>query len=109
MISSSEFTPTSQVLIEKEGERLVGKSFSGGSMEAIFKAIDDAVGAKGKLQDYQVRAVTAGKDALGEVRVVVEVEGEGYAGTALSIDVVEASAKAYMRAMNNAYRAGVVK
>ncbi|RJQ46430.1 MAG: 2-isopropylmalate synthase [Gaiellales bacterium] len=106
--SSSEFTPTSQVIIEKEGEQLVGKSFSGGSMEAIFKAIDDAVGAKGKLLDYQVRAVTAGKDALGEVRVVVEVEGEGYAGTALSIDVVEASAKAYMRAMNNAYRAGVV-
>jgi 2-isopropylmalate synthase len=77
-------------------------------MEAIFKAIDDAVGVKGKLQDYQVKSVTGGKDALGEVRVVVEVKGQDYAGTALSIDVVEASAKAYMRAMNNAYRAGVV-
>jgi 2-isopropylmalate synthase len=107
--ASSESTPKSRVVIEKEGERLEGKSISGGSMEAIFKAIDDAVGAKGKLKDYQVRAVTAGKDSLGEVRVVVEVEDEDYSGTALSIDVVEASAKAYMRAMNNAYRAGVVK
>lgn len=106
--SSTEFIPTSQVIIEKEGERLLGKSFSGGSMESIFKAIDDAVGTKGKLKDYQVRSVTEGKDSLGEVRVVVEVGGKTYAGTALSIDVVEASAKAYVRALNNAYRAGVV-
>jgi len=41
--------------------------------------------------------------------VVVEVAGKTYAGTALSIDVVEASAKAYVRALNNAYRAGAVK
>ncbi|MBK5225321.1 MAG: 2-isopropylmalate synthase [Thermoleophilia bacterium] len=106
--SSSEFVPTCQVIIEKEGEELTGKSFSGGSMESIFKAIDDAVGTKGKLKDYQVRSVTEGKDSLGEVRVVVEVKGKAYAGTALSIDVVEASAKAYVRALNNAYRAGAV-
>ncbi len=106
--SSSEFVPTCQVIIEKEGEELTGKSFSGGSMESIFKAIDDAVGTKGKLKDYQVRSVTEGKDSLGEVRVVVEVNGKAYAGTALSIDVVEASAKAYVRALNNAYRAGAV-
>ena len=106
--SSSEFIPTCQVIIEKEGGQLTGKSFSGGSMESIFKAIDDAVGTKGKLKDYQVRSVTEGKDSLGEVRVVVEVNGKAYAGTALSIDVVEASAKAYVRALNNAYRAGAV-
>lgn len=106
--SSSEFIPTSQVIIEKEGERLSGKSFSGGAMESIFKAIDNAVGTKGKLKDYQVRSVTEGKDSLGEVRVVVEVGDKVYAGTALSIDVVEASAKAYVRALNNAFRAGAV-
>ncbi len=108
VVSSSEFTPTSQVIVSKEKESLPGKSFSGGSMESIFKAIDDAVGTKGKLKDYQVRSVTEGKDSLGEVRVVVEVGGKPYAGTALSIDVVEASAKAYVRALNNAYRAGAV-
>ena len=107
--SSSEFVPTCQVIIAKDDEELSGKSFSGGSMESIFKAIDDAVGTKGKLKDYQVRSVTEGKDSLGEVRVVVEVKGKAYAGTALSIDVVEASAKAYVRALNNAFRSGVVK
>ena len=109
VMSSSEFIPTCQVIIDKEGRELPGKSFSGGSMESMFMAIDDAVGTQGKLKDYQARAVTGGKDALGEVRVVVEVMGEDYAGTALSIDVVEASAKAYVRAINNAYRAGAVK
>ncbi len=106
--ASSDSIPASDVVIEKDGGRLTGRSESGGSMESIFKAIDNAVGAKGKLKDYQVRSVTEGKDSLGEVRVVVEVGGNAYAGTALSIDVVEASAKAYVRALNNAYRAGVV-
>ncbi len=107
--ASSDSVPASRVVIEKEGGRLAGKSESGGSMESIFKAIDNAVGAKGKLKDYQVRSVTEGKDSLGEVRVVVEVAEKPYAGAALSIDVVEASAKAYVRALNNAYRAGAVK
>lgn len=107
--SSSDATPSSRVVIGKEGEELAGESVSGGSMESIFMAIDDAVGTKGKLKDYQVRSVTEGKDSLGEVRVVVEVEGKPYAGTALSIDVVEASAKAYVRALNNAYRSGAVR
>jgi 2-isopropylmalate synthase len=109
VLSSSEFTPTCQVIIGKEGEELPGRSFSGGSMESMFLAIDKAVGITGVLKDYQVRAVTSGKDSLGEVKVVVEVAGNDYAGTALSIDVVEASAKAYIRAINNAYRAGAVK
>lgn len=106
--SSSEFTPTSRVIIEKEGEQLLGKSCSGGSMESIFMAIDDAVGTKGKLKDYQVHSVTEGKDSLGEVRVLVEVNGKPFAGVASSIDVVEASAKAYVRALNNSFRAGTV-
>ncbi len=73
-------------------------------MESIFLAIDDAVGVSGKLMDYQVRSITSGKDSLGEVRVVVEVDGKRYAGQAVSIDVLEASAKAYVRALNNVAR-----
>ena len=45
-----------------------GKSFSNGTVESVFKAIDNAVGIKGSLADYQVQAVSAGKDALAEVR-----------------------------------------
>ena len=100
--AGSEIIPTSQVEVVKGGKPRQGKAFSGGSVESIFQAIDDAVGLKGKLLDYRVRSISSGKDSLGEVRVVVEVDGKTYAGQAVSIDVMEASAKAYMRALNNA-------
>ncbi|MFH1833755.1 MAG: alpha-isopropylmalate synthase regulatory domain-containing protein, partial [bacterium] len=92
---------SSQVGVLKQSEPHAGKAFSGGSVESIFLAIDDAVGMSGKLMDYQVRSITSGKDSLGEVRVVVEVDGRRYAGKAVAIDVLEASAKAYVRALNN--------
>ena len=99
--AGSQIIPTSQVEVMRQGEVVQGKAFSGGSVEAIFMAIDDAIGIKGKLMDYRVRSVTSGKDSLGEVRVVVEVDGKTFAGQAVAIDVLQASAKAYMRALNN--------
>jgi 2-isopropylmalate synthase len=102
--SGTDIIPSSQVGVLKQGDHCAGKAFSGGSVESIFLAIDDAVGVTGKLLDYQVRSITSGKDSLGEVRVVVEVDGKRYAGQAVSIDVLEASAKAYVRALNNVAR-----
>ena len=99
--AGSQIISSSQVGVRRQGEQRAGKAFSGGSVESIFMAIDDAVGVSGKLMDYQVRSITSGKDSLGEVRVVVEVDGKRYAGQAVSIDVLEASAKAYVRALNN--------
>jgi 2-isopropylmalate synthase len=99
--AGTDIISSSQVGVRKQGEKRAGKAFSGGSVESIFLAIDDAVGVKSKLMDYQVRSITSGKDSLGEVRVVVEVDGKRYAGQAVSIDVLEASAKAYVRALNN--------
>lgn len=99
--TGTDIISSSQVGVTKQGKKHAGKAFSGGSVESIFLAIDDAVGVKGKLIDYQVRAITSGKDSLGEVRVVVEVDDRRYAGQAVSIDVLEASAKAYVRALNN--------
>lgn len=104
--AGSEIIPTSQVSILKEGEPAEGKAFSGGAVESVFCAIDDAVDISGKLMDYRVRAITSGKDALGEVRVVMEVNGETYAGQAAAIDVMEASAMAYIRALNNVAQHG---
>ena len=66
------------------GRRKRGKSFTSGTVESVFKAIDNAVGMKGSLADYQVRAITAGKDSLAEVRVAVEVDGRSYHGQAVS-------------------------
>ena len=99
--AGTDIISSSQVGVSRLEQALAGKAFSGGSVESIFLAIDDAVGLSGRLLDYQVRSITSGKDSLGEVRVLVDVEGLQYAGRAVSIDVLEASAKAYMRALNN--------
>jgi 2-isopropylmalate synthase len=99
--AGTDIISSGQVGVQKKSEPMTGKAFSGGSVESIFMAIDDAVGVSGKLMDYQVRSITSGKDSLGEVRVVVELDGKRYAGRAVSIDVLEASAKAYVRALNN--------
>jgi 2-isopropylmalate synthase len=106
--SGSSITPTSQVEIDARGELKKGRSFSNGTVESVFAAIDDAVGISGSLADYQVRAISAGKDSLAEVRVSVEVNGRSFNGQAVSFDVMEASAKAYVRAVNNAAAAGEV-
>ncbi len=76
-----------------------------GPVDAVFRAIDAATNIKGRLTDFRIDAVTGGKDALGEVRVSVEFEGNEYAGRGLSQDVVEAAARAYVRAVN-VYTAG---
>jgi len=78
-----------------------------GPVDAVFRAIDAATNIKGRLTDFRIDAVTGGKDALGEVRVSVEFEGQEYAGRGLSQDVVEAAARAYVRAVN-VYTAGMV-
>ncbi|NLE23411.1 MAG: 2-isopropylmalate synthase [Actinobacteria bacterium] len=106
--SGSSIIPTSQVEVLARGEVKKGRSFSNGSVESVFAAIDDAVGITGSLADYQVRAISSGKDSLAEVRVAVEVNGRSFNGQAVSFDVMEASAKAYVRAVNNAAAAGEV-
>jgi len=106
--SGSAIIPTTQVEVLVGGEVKKGRSFSNGSVESVFAAIDDAVGISGSLADYQVRAISSGKDSLAEVRVAVEVNGRPFNGQAVSLDVMEASAKAYVRAVNNAAAAGEV-
>jgi 2-isopropylmalate synthase len=108
MQAGSSIIPTSQVEVDVRGRRKKGRSFSNGTVESVFRAIDKAVGMSGSLADYQVRSISAGKDSLGEVRVAVEVSGRTFIGQAVSFDVMEASAKAYVRAMNNAAATGEV-
>jgi 2-isopropylmalate synthase len=93
--------PTARVvLIDPDGERCGATGNGDGPVDALMKAIDAAAGCTGVLLEYAVSAVTAGKDALGEARVVCEIAGRTYAGQAVSTDVLEASAQAYVRAVN---------
>jgi 2-isopropylmalate synthase len=73
-----------------------------GPVNAVFQAIDKLCGLEGVLVDYTVRSITRGADAVGEVFVHVEFEGTSYTGKAASTDVVDASARAYLNAVNKA-------
>jgi 2-isopropylmalate synthase len=71
-------------------------------VDAFFSAINAAVGHEAKLKEFHVSAVTGGRDALGEVSVILEFEGRIATGQGVSTDILEASGRAYLRALTNA-------
>ena len=73
-----------------------------GPVDAAFTAITRLLEVPVTLAEYTIGAVTGGADALGEVRVVVEADGRTFAGQAVSTDITEASAEAYLRACAHA-------
>jgi 2-isopropylmalate synthase len=88
------------VIVDVTGARREAEADGDGPVDALMKAIDAAAGTSGVLLEYNVSAVTSGKDALGEARVVCEIGGRRFAGQSVSTDVLEASAIAYVRAVN---------
>jgi 2-isopropylmalate synthase len=103
--SGTDIVSHATVTIKVKEETVMRSAWAYGPVEAACKAIDAAAGVSGKLLDYTVRATTAGKDAQGEVRVTVETEGRKAEGRASSVNVVEASARAYTQALNRLARA----
>ncbi len=83
-------------------ESLTQTAAGDGPVNAIYEAIDKITGMKGTLVDYTVRSITRGADAVGEVFVHVEFGGVSYTGKAASTDIVDASARAYLNAVNKA-------
>ena len=71
-----------------------------GPIDAVFKAMERITGVSARLDDYEVRSVSRGKDAQGEVLVEISVDGSTYHGKGVSTDIIEASAQAYLKALN---------
>ncbi|MGO9787973.1 MAG: 2-isopropylmalate synthase [Solirubrobacteraceae bacterium] len=111
--ASSRRPPHAKVGIrDPDGELLVGSFTGDGPVDAIFHAINAATGADAKLREFRVEAVTGGQDALGETSVVLELGGATSipgkpilgAGQGVSTDILEAAARAYVRALSSAMR-----
>lgn len=99
--ASSSEPPRARVRVSVEGEMIKkGESSGDGPVDAIFRAINVATGVEASLREFRVDAVTEGQDALGEVSVVVEVHGQTGAGQGVSTDIIEAAARAYVRALS---------
>ncbi|MBN1863022.1 MAG: 2-isopropylmalate synthase, partial [Dehalococcoidales bacterium] len=93
--------PTASVrLIGPEGEVLADASLGTGPVDAVYKAINRIVGMPNELIEFTVKSVTEGIDAIGGVLIRIESEGVTYTGRGADTDVIVASAKAYMNALN---------
>lgn len=89
-------------LLRGEEEILIESAHGDGPVDASYKAIDRITGLSGKLLEYSVTSVSRGRDALGEVFVHVDFGERTYSGKAASVDIIDASARAYLNAVNKA-------
>lgn len=104
--SGNTISATAKVTLQQNGEEIESVELGDGPIDAAFKAINRLIGRDIELDDYQVKAVTEGEDALGESMVRLK-DGRGgvVTGRGLSTDVIEASIKAYVNGVNKIFAA----
>ncbi len=99
--SGTGIVPTATVRVSLNGQIIQEAAVGDGPVDAVYKAIDKITKVPVKLLDYKLSAVSGGKDAQGEVTVQLETKtGSTVRGKGASTDIIEASAKAYLSALN---------
>ncbi|MFH0764425.1 MAG: 2-isopropylmalate synthase [Candidatus Omnitrophota bacterium] len=98
--SGDQVKPQAKISLKFKAKALEASSTGDGPVDACYKAVDKIIGTSGRLLDYQIRSVTSGKDALGEVSVKIESGTRIVSGRGASTDIIEASIKAYLSAVN---------
>jgi len=98
--NGNTITATCHLRLRKDGDLLESVCIGDGPVDAAFIAIDQAVGKHYELDDFQIKSVTEGREALGEAVVRLRFEGNVYSGRGVSKDIVESSVKAYLNAIN---------
>ena len=86
--------------LNKAGETLEGVCLGDGPIDAAFLAVEQIVGHHYELDDFQIQAVTEGREAMGETVVRLRSNGKLYSGRGISTDIVGASIHAYISALN---------
>ena len=100
VLSGNKITPSATVTVKHKGRNIIANSTGDGPVDACYKAVEKIAFIKPKLLSYNLNAVTAGEDALGEVSVRMKIKKHEVNGRGASTDVVEASLKAYLNAIN---------
>ena len=96
--------PSARVVLTDADGKIEAGGTGDGMIDAAIAAISEATGVQGILGNFQVSSVTGGADALGAVAVTVDAEGRKVTGRGVATDVVEASARAYLNAVNKLVR-----
>ena len=103
MVNSSggnALAASAQIVLDKKGEPLQGICIGDGPIDAAFVALEQIMGCHFELDDFQINAVTEGKEAMGSALVKLRDDGKLYAGTGISTDIIGASIRAYINAVN---------
>ena len=105
IFSGNQMTSTATVSLCVDSGVVTRADYGEGTVEACFHAVDQITGMSCALQSYQLKAVTEGEDALGEVTVRVQYNETVMLGKGVSTDIIEASCLAYINAVNRLYEA----
>lgn len=91
---------SAQIALARDGKTLQGISIGDGSVDAAFRAIANIIGRRYELDDFQIQSITEGQEAIGSALVKLRFDGKLYSGNGISTDIIEASIKAYINAVN---------
>jgi len=97
---SNKVSSVTNVVLEREGEKLSGTGTGNGPIDSAFMAIEQCIGYHYELDDFQIQAVTEGRESLGSALVRLRSNGRLYSGNGLSSDICGASIRAYINALN---------
>lgn len=114
ILSGNNLKPTATIGLwhkngEQHDEELIKAAYGDGPVAAAYKAIDKIVGVDGILLNYSLQAIDSGEDSQGEVTVTVRFGEHIVAGRGISPDIIEASVKAYLQAVNRALNKGWIQ
>ncbi len=101
IINNGNIIPSSaQITLTKEGKEMRGISIGDGPVNAAFLAIEQIIGRRYELDDFQIQSVTEGAEAMGSALVKLRYNGKLYSGKGISTDIIGASIRAYINAVN---------
>lgn len=98
--SGNIMTASAQITLNKDGKPVTGISIGDGPIDAAFHALEQIIGRHFELDDFSIQTVTQEKEAMGNALVRLRVGGKIYSGTGLSTDIIGASVRAYINAVN---------
>ena len=91
---------SAQITLIKDDKKIPGISIGNGPVDAAFLAIEQIIGHHYELDDFQIQSVTEGKSAVGSAVVKLRSDGKLYSGRGISTDIIGASIRAYISAVN---------
>ena len=98
--SGNRISSSAQIALNREGRSVQGIAIGDGPIDAAFHAIEQIIGRRFELDDFSIQTVTQEKEAMGNALVRLRVAGRIYSGTGLSTDIIGASIRAYISAVN---------